>query len=189
MRTQLFHPSLGNVEGATRGLPPERMTAYAGVVSHANNEKVLHAMRQRIAASDAELHLLVTSTGGPTGTAMSFFDALRLMQRPRLTTIGSGDVDSSGIIIFLSGDVRLLSPRTTLLLHRAGRRFEPEQRFTAAELEAMAREDRLKDEQYASTLASRAHSLSQRDVLAMMRDETVLSPEEAVRMGIAHALL
>src|SRR6201999_4389177 len=100
--------------------------------------------------------LFITSPGGPTGTAMSFYDTIRHVLKPNLVTIGSGDVDSSGIIIFLSGTRRYMTSRTTLLLHPAGRVFG-NQRFTTKEMEAMLAEDRMKDQQYASLIAQNSH--------------------------------
>jgi ATP-dependent protease ClpP protease subunit len=136
------------------------------------------------------ISMIVTSTGGPSGTAMSFYDTIRYVVRPPLITIGSGDVDSSGILIFLSGDKRYVTPNTTLLLHLAGRIFDGGTRFTAPEMEAMVREDRLKDYQYASIVADRsAGILTAEAVLRMMEQTTILTPHELVAFGLAHSIL
>ncbi len=137
-----------------------------------------------------EIALFVTSTGGPTGTAMSFYDMLRHILKPKLVTIGSGDVDSSGIIIFLAGKKRYITKNTTLLFHQAGRIFHDSQRFTVREIEAILVEDKLKDEQYASLVATNSKGrLSTLDVLEMMEKQTVLSPEKLVDLGLADAVL
>jgi len=163
--------------------------SYCGAVTLARSERVLAELYERRASAPyEELTLTVSSCGGPTGAAMYLYDTIRTIKM-QLTTIGTGDVDSSGIVVFLAGTRRLISPRTTLLLHEAGRHFDPHQRFTARELDAMAREDRLKDEQYASVVAANASNLSVSDVLDMMRDNTVLSPDDCVKFGLAHALV
>jgi ATP-dependent protease ClpP protease subunit len=121
---------------------------------------------------------------------MSFYDAVRAVLRPNLTTIAMGDVDSSGIIIFLAGNKRLVSPRTTLLLHPAGRSFDPSKRYTAHEISAMAKEDQLKDEQYAAIVSEHSHGrLTQGQVLTFMECHTVLDAHELIRLGLADALL
>jgi ATP-dependent protease ClpP protease subunit len=131
----------------------------------------------------------VTSPGGATGTAMSFYDTVRHVLRPNLISIGSGDVDSSGIIIFLSGSRRYISARTSLLLHPAGRIFG-NQRYTTQEMEAMLKEDSLKDEQYASVVAENSGgTLSQHDVLMMMKAHTVLAPDDIVAYKLADAVI
>jgi len=107
----------------------------------------------------------------------------------QMVEIGISTLPVSGIIIFLSGERRYISRNTTLLLHLAGRRFDPSVRFTAHEIAAMAAEDSLKDLQYARVVAESSFSLSAEHVLAMMEKNTVLSPEELVTLGLAHALL
>ncbi|HYF29461.1 MAG TPA: ATP-dependent Clp protease proteolytic subunit [Candidatus Paceibacterota bacterium] len=170
---------------------PARTIEYFGVVNYATNERVIEEMRELvIAAPETPITLQVTSAGGPTGTAMSFYDTMRYILKPRLTTIGSGDVDSSGIIIFLAGDTRYVTPHTTLLLHVAGRHFSEGKRYTADEMDAMLREDRLKDFQYASILAERsAGRLDTDQVLRMMEKNTILTPLELVAYGLADRVL
>jgi ATP-dependent Clp protease, protease subunit len=136
------------------------------------------------------INLVVTSHGGPTGIGMSFYDTMRSVYKPNLCTIGSGDVDSSGIIVFLAGTTRYITPNTTLLLHLAGRVFDTPKRFTTPEMESIVKEDKLKDFQYASVIAERsAGKLTVQAVLDLMAHNTVLSASEAVELGIAHAVL
>jgi ATP-dependent protease ClpP protease subunit len=136
------------------------------------------------------IHLVVTSHGGPTGIGMSFYDSMRSVYRPTLYTIGSGDVDSSGIIIFLTGERRYITPNTTLLLHLAGRTFDTPKRLTTPEMESIIKEDKLKDFQYASVIADRSNGkLTIQKVLDLMANNTVLTPSEAVELGLADAIL
>lgn len=168
-----------------------RTVEYFGTVNYATNERVLEEMRELVHTdASAPITLQVTSPGGPTGTAMSFYDTVRSVLKPNLITIGSGDVDSSGIIIFLAGDTRYVTPHTTLLLHLAGRIFGEGQRFTVAEMDAMLREDRLKDFQYASVVAERSRGrLTSDQVLSMMEKNTILTPIELVTYGLADRIL
>jgi ATP-dependent protease ClpP protease subunit len=169
---------------------PEQTIEYFGTVNYATNDRVLGMIREKYSGfPKGELCLIVTSTGGPTGTAMSFYDTIRSVWGLDITTIGSGDVDSSGILIFLSGKNRYVTKHTTLLLHLAGRIFEPGKRFTREEIEAMTTEDRIKDEQYASVIAEHAVGLSLNDVLQMMKNNTILIPSDLVRYGLAKAIL
>jgi ATP-dependent Clp protease, protease subunit len=136
------------------------------------------------------INLIVTSHGGPTGIGMSFYDTMRSIYKPKLRTIGSGDVDSSGIIVFLAGDERYITPNTTLLLHLAGRIFDTPKRFTTPEMESIVKEDKLKDFQYASVIAERSNGkMTVQKVLDLMACNTVLTASEAVELGIAHKIL
>jgi len=167
-----------------------RTVRYIGPVTRAMNERVLSLIEKQMDADPhAHINLFVTSTGGPTGSAMSFYDTVRHVVRPNLVTIGSGDVDSSGILIFLSGERRYVTARTTLLLHPAGRMFG-NQRYTTGEMEAMLAEDTLKDMQYASVLADNSRGrLSVNDVLSLMRKHTILAPGDLVAYGLADEIL
>lgn len=168
-----------------------RTVRYVGPVTRIQTERTLKQIEKLLDESpEEEIILFITSTGGPTGTALSFFDTITNLLQPRLVTIGSGDVDSSGVILFLSGERRFISLRTTLLLHPAGRRFDPHTRFTVREMEAMLAEDRLKDQQYAAVVAAASRGiLTVEKVLLMMEQHTVLSPDELVAFGLADAIL
>jgi ATP-dependent protease ClpP protease subunit len=186
--------STKNAKARPKAAPPlhtARMIEYFGVVNYATTERVLEEVRAlQIADASQEIILSVTSAGGPTGTAMSFYDHIRTVLKPSLTTIGSGDVDSSGVIIFLAGDKRYVTPNTSMLLHEAGRVFESGKRLTAMELDAMVREDRLKDFQYASVVAERSGGrLTTEKVMELMKAHTILTPTDMIAYGIAHAVL
>jgi ATP-dependent Clp protease, protease subunit len=167
-----------------------RTLRYNGAVTRALSDKTLKDIERLMHKAPGEdVFLMVTSTGGPTGIAMNFFDTIRHILRAPLVTIGSGDVDSSGVIIFLTGERRYVTARTTLLLHSAGRFFGA-QRYTTTEMASMLREDRLKDEQYAGVIAERSQgALSITRVLELMERQVVLTPQELVDYNLAHGIL
>ena len=109
---------------------PERTLEWLGGVTYANLQTILSGIKELMREdSEEEIHLLISSYGGATGIGMSFYDAVKGWLKPRLCTIGSGDVDSSGVIVFLAGEKRYLTENTTMLLHLAGRTFDKEKRF------------------------------------------------------------
>jgi len=169
----------------------ERTLEWLGGVSYANLEKTLEGIKKFIAEDpESEIHLLISSFGGGTGIGMTFYDAVRTWLRPKLYTIGAGDVDSAGIIVFLSGEKRFLTPNTTMLLHLGGRTFEKERRFSTFDMENMLKEDRMKDLQYASVISDATGGrYTPLKILKMMSQNTILTAEEAVKMGLAHKIL
>lgn len=176
-------------------LPPnfakERMVEYLGMVNYATSERVIEEIRDLVHKDpEQEITMLVTSAGGPSGTAMGFYDTLRSVIKPKLTTIGAGDVDSSGVVIFLTGSRRYVTKNTTVLLHPAGGCFESGKRYTANDVDAVLREYRLKDFQYASIVAEHSKGrLSSKQVLDMMDKNTILTPLELVTYGLADGIL
>jgi ATP-dependent protease ClpP protease subunit len=177
--------------GAKPLFPLEKMVEYFGVVNYATNERVLNNLKLLIQINPLDaLYLIVTSAGGPSGTAMSFYDSVRFVLRPILTTIGSGDVDSSAMLIFLTGEKRYVTKHTTALLHRGGRVFENNKRVTSGELAAMMHEDMLKDEQYAGIVAERSRGcLTKERVLELMDANTTLLPKDFITFGLADIIL
>lgn len=184
-RSESFAQVLTNV------LPPRsRMLRYQGGVTRILNERIVVQIEKLLDKNSTdEVGLFITSPGGASGVAMSFYDTVRHILRPNLVTIGSGEVDSSGIIIFLSGTRRYVTKRTTFLFHPAGRIFG-NQRYTSAEMAAMLEEDRMKDKQYATVVSENSKGkLRVEDVLLMMEQHTVLSAEDFVAAGLADAVL
>lgn len=170
---------------------PERTIEWLGGVTYGNLEQILGNIKTLMQKdSREEIHMLVSSYGGATGIGMSFYDAVKTWLRPKLYTLGSGDVDSSGIIVFLSGEKRFLTPNTTMLLHLGGRTFDRDKRFSTMDMENMMKEDRLKDMQYASVISEATDGrYSPEKILRLMAKNTILSAEEAVSMGLAHKIL
>ena len=192
MNTTKTRVNPGAVRSTAVFMPrPDRTIEWLGGVTYANLERVLADMKSFLAEDPVDdVHLLVSSYGGATGIGMSFYDAVNSWLKPNLTTIGSGDVDSSGVIIFLAGQKRYLTKNTTLLLHLAGRTFQEAKRFSTAEMATMLAEDKLKDFQYASVVASATNGkYTPQQILDLMAKNTILTPEEAINMGIAHKVL
>lgn len=170
---------------------PERTLEWLGGVNYDNLEKTFSGIKSLLSENpEDEIYLLVNSYGGVTGIGMSFYDAVNTWLKPNLVTIGSGDVDSSGVIILLSGKRRFLTKNTTLLLHLAGRTFEGGKRFSSLDLENALKEDRLKDYQYACVVADATGGrYSPEKILDLMAQNTLLTAEEAVNMGLAEKVL
>ncbi len=170
---------------------PARMLEWFGAVNDQNLFQTIASIKSLLKENrEEEIQLLINSHGGATGIGMSFHDAMHSLLRPNLTTIGSGDVDSSGVILLLSGTRRFLTRNTTLLLHLAGRNFGTDKRFSTLDMENLLKGDKLKDYQYACVVSNATSGhLNPEDVLEMMKNETVLNAEEAVNMGLAHKVL
>ncbi len=170
---------------------PERTLEWFGGVNYDNLQKTLKTIKELLIEDPKkEIHLLVNSYGGATGIGMSFFDAINGWLNANLVTIGSGDVDSSGVIIFLAGKKRYMTKNTTILFHLAGRTFDKDKRFSSADLEAMLKEDKLKDYQYACVVSdATGGKYSTKRILDMMAKNTILTADEAVKMGLAHKVI
>jgi ATP-dependent Clp protease, protease subunit len=170
---------------------PERTIEWLGGVNYQNLEHILGELKRLMTSNSAdEIHMMVNSYGGTSSVSMSFYDAVTSWLRPNLVTIGTGDVDSSGIIVFLAGKKRYLTKNTTLLFHLAGGTFGAEKRYTVQEIESMLNEYHLKDFQYACIVSDATHGrYTPAMILELMSKNTILTAAEAVEMGLAHKVI
>src|SRR4051812_18347992 len=70
------------------GFSPGRTLEYFGTVNYSTNERILNLIKEGLVNyPEDELYLAVTSAGGPTGTALSFYDSVRSILHADITTI------------------------------------------------------------------------------------------------------
>lgn len=169
----------------------DRTVEWLGGVNYDNQRQVLREIKDLLKEDrNEEIHLVVSSYGGATAIGMGFYDTVRSVLKPNLVTIGSGEVDSSGITVFLSADKRYVTKNTTFLLHMGGRTFDKSVRFTNVEIENMLKEARLRDYMYACVLSDATNGRTSSDkILELMAKDTILTAEEAVNLGLAHKVL
>ncbi|HOY11453.1 MAG TPA: hypothetical protein PLK71_02945, partial [Candidatus Paceibacterota bacterium] len=74
-------------------------------------------------------------------------------------------------------------------IHLGGRTMDGDRRFSSAEINSMAREDNIKDRQYATLLAKESGRLTTNEVLRLMQKNTVLTAAEIVKLGLAHCII
>lgn len=169
----------------------DRLISWIGAVNGENLDKTLASIKALMKEDqNGEIQLMINSHGGATGLGMAFYDTVRSILRANLTTIGTGDVNSSGVTVLLSGKKRYLTRNTTILLHLAGRTFGTEKRFSTLDMEDILKEDKVKDYQYACVVSDATEGrYSPEKVLELMKANTVLTAEEAVQMGLADKVL
>lgn len=190
MRT-IVRPKLKEKELSLKNIKPTQMIEWFGGVYYDNLRNVIEEVKTKLIENpEEEIHLVISSCGGATGIGMAFFDTIKSVLKVDLTTIGSGDVDSSGIIVFLAGKKRYLTKNTTLLLHLAGRTFDGNKRYSTSDMSLMLKEDTLKDFHYASVVSDATEGRRTTDeILELMAKNTLLTTEEAVNLGIAHGII
>ncbi|MDB5266234.1 MAG: Clp protease ClpP [Parcubacteria group bacterium] len=192
MNTTTLHHQHSKLEKKINFTPRyDRTVEWFGGVNYSNFDRAVNDIKSLLRENPREeIQLVVSSYGGSTGIGMGFYDSMTSIMKPHLTTIGTGDVDSSGVIVFLAGSKRFLTKNTHLLLHLGGRTFEEGKRFSTYDIEDMLKENKLKDYQYACVLADATEGrYSPERILELMSKNTILSAEEAVRMGLAHKVI
>lgn len=72
-----------------------------------------HAVKKK----KKELLLMICSSGGELEPAFALIDVIRSSSIP-IKTVGLGQIASAGLMIFLAGKTRVLTPNTSILSHQ-----------------------------------------------------------------------
>lgn len=159
-----------------------------------NNESVRKLAewyrKQHDAEAEGWVSIEIMCGGGSTVAGSAAIDLITIIRKGRIQTIGLGDVSSMAIPLFMTGEHRVVTPRTHFLFHELGFSFSKDSRWTVTELEETVREIRADQALYAKYVATRSRGkLTANRVIEMMRSNTHLRGAEAVKLGIAHELI
>ena len=129
----------------------------------------------------------IVSSGGEIDSAIASFNLLRLSKRPKnLKTVAIGRVESAAVILYLAGEKRLIASNAHIMLHPVFRLVSGS--FTVDEMRLSLGILKEARDQEVGIIASRT-KLSSQEIREMMRRQTILSAEEAVRFGFADSIL
>jgi|ERR1700733_7547772 len=140
---------------------------------------------------DAEgwLSFIITSGGGLNSHGIGFFDLLTSIQKSKIQTTALGDASSIAVLIFMAGEHRVISPRTSFLLHETGRSFDKDQRYSTSDVRKALEYMETFEKMYSKTIAERSDGkITGEKVLEMMRKETIVNAEQALEFGFAHEI-
>lgn len=130
-----------------------------------------------------EISVYIDSYGGSVAAGWGIYNALR--QHPaKIKTYGVGFVASAALYPFLAGDERYASPLSAYYLHEAwtsASGYADELRRAADQIESLT-------DVGVNAFVERA-GMERDKVLELMRAETWLTPESALELGIATALI
>lgn len=166
-----------------------RVVPWLGPVSLENMGKVMTDL-VKLHKEDNEARItLVVMTGGGSGQAgFGFYDLVRGLKLP-LDTIGTGYVDSMGVILFLAGERRFVTPHTSMLIHEGRRFFQDKETVTRRDALAYQEESNLYQSFYSGIVQERTGGrIVPAKLEEMMLHNTVLNPDQMVELGIAHEL-
>lgn len=135
------------------------------------------------------IQLEITSCGGGTYTASAMIDLILHVRKSNIQTVALGDVSSMAVPLFMTGGVRIVSPRTHFFLHELGRTFEINSRWTTREIQNIASNLETQERFYSEFVSSRSEGrLTTNQVMKLMQAETHLYGKEAIKLGLAHEM-
>lgn len=130
-----------------------------------------------------EIHVYINSYGGEVAEGLAIYNALK-RHRARVTTYADGFVCSAALLPYVAGDVRVMSPASLLMAHNAWTRATG----NADDLRKEA-DDLEKITQATITAYMTVAKVDEAEVKRIMDEETWITPEQAVTLGFATAIL
>lgn len=162
-----------NIYGDITSWPWEEL----GEVGAVNLSKQLEAM-----GDVSQINVYINSYGGEVAEGLAIYNALR-RHPAEVVTYCDGFACSIASVIFMAGDVRIMSDSSLLMIHNAWTQVAG----NAEELRKQA--DDLEKITQASVEAYKAHSdLEEAEIKALMNAESWILPEEALQYGFATAV-
>ena len=104
-------------------IQPDRLVLWAGKIEESGLTRVFERMLELTQQDPKkEIFLLVSSPGGSASAGFCFYDTARVLwDGPQLITVGSGNISSAAITVWLAGKHRILTENATLFFHDARR--------------------------------------------------------------------
>ena len=135
------------------------------------------------AQSSAPITVVMNNLGGDWTHGMAIYDAIRAC-RSRVTVRGTGNVMSMGAVILQAGDVRVLTPNTTVMIHYGQDTLSNHTKIVAR----WAAESERANRKMEDLLLARMPGVSRTRLQKMLNFDTILSASEAVELGLADSV-
>ena len=130
----------------------------------------------------SEISVYINSYGGEVAEGLAIYNALK-RHKAKVKTYCDGFAASIASVIFMAGDERIMNDSSLLMIHNAWSFVQG----NAKELRKQA--DDLDKITQASVVAYKAHStLSEKEIVELMDNESWILPDEAMEYGFATAI-
>ncbi|TSC62462.1 MAG: ATP-dependent Clp protease, protease subunit [Parcubacteria group bacterium Gr01-1014_48] len=143
------------------------------------------------ADTESPILLYIMSPGGDIAPTFAWYDLLNyaLNPRPNIHALGTGIVASAAILALLSVPKkhRFITPNTLIHLHQMNMSLS-EGKHTQTDISEMNKCFDWDSIKYYEIIASQT-KLSLKRIKEMCRDGTVITPEDAKRLGFVHDIL
>ena len=147
-------------------------------------------MQDSLAKVKGDFTLLVNSPGGEYGESIQTCAhvAKRQMAGEKATAYVMGGACSGASLLTLRADRVVMDPGAMIMVHRTWANFPPGSQLNSDDLrKEVSIMDRI--DNYQASLLAKRMKISKEEALNMLPEETWFTAEEALKAGIAHAIL
>jgi len=144
------------------------------------NEKSLNALISQIDKNATKLNVFINSVGGIVSEGFAIYDYLKA-QKKEVHTYNLGVCYSIASVIFMAGSKRYMNPNSQLMIHNP---YISEVQGDAEQLKSYS-EHMSKVEAKLENFYHSFTNISVAEIDAMMKAETFINAEDALRLGFA----
>lgn len=138
--------------------------------------------------SKEEITILMNNLGGDVGHGMAIFDAIRSCQS-HISIKVFGHAMSMGSIILQAADERILSPNSRMMIHYGTFAIDKEAKTAYNWAEESKKWDRWMENLFLTRIHEKQPAFSLKKLQKMLDFDTILTPEEAIALGLADRIL
>lgn len=121
-------------------------------------------------------------------SGFAFYDYVRSIKKIHLTSVGLGEIKSMGVIVFLTGTRRWITPKTLFIFHQGFQPYKGSPNISLHELrndlETLEREER-----YYASIVAEATGRTPDETIQWSEEGRVFTAEKAVKFGLAHKIV
>lgn len=160
-----------------------------GDIRHETINPLLDVMANCAPQDQRDATIVIDSPGGQLAAALTIHKTIRAHpQLRRLTTLGSQNVHSAAVVLFLAGEERLLHCEATMLLHSHRYRFTTLGEIPHKQLMSSCATSQELHDEHVQIIAARTH-LNLHEVERLLDAEVTITASEALALGFATRLV
>jgi ATP-dependent Clp protease protease subunit len=172
-----------------RKIASRRSCLFSGEISFDSIQALQESMLSYIQSEQPKewISLFINTEGGSIIDGFAFYDFVQFY-RPKLLTISLGCLQSMGLIIFLSGQYRIIGKHTNIFLHPvATPKINGENIATLKKVVLCAEKSQ---KQYIDIILKNSNKNLTRHILEnLINEEATISVEQAIGFGWAHEII
>lgn len=149
--------------------------------------KGLHLLKAR--SLDQTINIIMNNPGGDEYHGMAIYDAIAACKQ-HVTITAYGHAMSMGSWILQAADDRVLTPNCTVMIHYGTGNFGDDHvKYCRVQAKEMERLNHIMERVYLPRIQEKNPDFPLRKLRKLLEDETFLTAEEAVALGLADRVL
>lgn len=161
-------------------------TYFQSAITQQSISAFTRQLRELLRERPREIHISISTSGGLTSCSLELYNFIKRKHPCPIFTHNVGNIESAGIVIFLSGVHRYASP-TSLFKFHANQYYFNNEAFNSSELMQLC--ENLEDyDNMVRKLVCENTKLDQDTVMKYMNKARVIRPQEALENGLIHEI-